>query len=111
MKSHTKGFLLSGVLGLICSLAVAVMAPSPAAAFLTDMPVMDKADIAKLTDDKLIEKYIDVMIELEASQTFHESAGFNNPNEYKKFKDLLRFRTYLFLEIKKRELDIPQTKP
>jgi len=82
-----------------------------AGAFLTDVSTLDKAAIAALTDEQLIDKFIDVMIELEASQTFHETAGFNNPNEYNKYKALLRFRTDLLLEIKKRELQVPQITP
>jgi len=103
--------MLSCIFAVIVALVIVALFPAPGQAFLTDVPMLEKSAIASLTDEQLIDKYIDVMIELEASQTFHETAGFNNANEYKKYKALLRYRTDLFLEIKKRELEVPQIKP
>lgn len=77
----------------------------------SNIETLDQAAIQKLSDQELINKYIDIMIELEASQTFHRTSGFSSPAEYNKFKDLLRYRTYLFLEIEKRKLEIPKIAP
>ena len=80
-------------------------------AFLYDINILPRTAIEKLTDKALLDAYIDAMIELEAAQTFHQTSGFTKAEEYEKFKALLRYRTDLILEIKKRELELPQITP
>ena len=79
-------------------------------AFLYEVQILDRAAISKLSDEALIEKYIDVMIELEASKAFHERAGFT-PKEYQHHKSLIRFRVNIIREIQKRKLEIPKINP
>ena len=73
----------------------------------SDVVVLEKKDIVALADDKLIEKYMDTIVEIEASKTFHATNGFS-PKDYKEFKDILKFRLYLLTEIHSRNLEIPQ---
>ena len=80
-------------------------------AFLYDVNILPKTAIEKLSDEALIDAYIDVMIELEAAQTFHQTSGFGKASEYQKFKKLLRYRTDLIMEMRKRELEIPPINP
>ncbi len=77
--------------------------------FLFEIQPLAEDAIKTLSDEKLMDTYIDVMVELEAVDTFYDTAGLT-PKEYKKYKALLRFRTDLLLEIQKRELKIPQIK-
>ena len=80
-------------------------------AFLYNVNVLTKSAIENLSDEALIDAYIDVMIELEAAQTFHQTSGFGKASEYEKFKKILRFRTDLIMQMKKRELEIPAITP
>lgn len=82
---------------------------STAQAFVFDLSPVNKEAVAKFTDRKLTDTYIDVMIELEAAGKFFSNTGMK-PKEYKKYKELLRYRTDLMIEIQKRELEVPETK-
>ena len=50
--------------------------------------------------------FIDVLVEMEASKTFHTTSGFT-PKEYTAYKNLLRYRIQLLMEIHKRGLEAP----
>ena len=78
-----------------------------AQAFLFEIVFSDKAVVAQWKDEKLIDMYIDAMIELEAANKFFSNTGMK-PKEYKKYKRLLRYRTDLLIEIQARELMIPK---
>lgn len=75
--------------------------------FGLDVVILEKKDIVKLVDDQLIDKYMDTVVEIEASKSFHATNGFS-AKDYKEFKDLLKFRLYLLMEIHSRNLEIPQ---
>ena|SRR3989338_1580227 len=77
-------------------------------AFLYEVQVLDREKIGKLSDAVLLDTYIDTVVEIQASQDFHRTAGFT-PKEYKQYKELLRYRINLIQEIKKRKLDLPLT--
>ncbi len=76
------------------------------AAFIYELKTLDKKEIAKLSDEELIDAYLEVMIEFKASSMFHETSGFT-PKDYEKYKALLRYRIYLEVEMNKRELEAP----
>ncbi len=78
-----------------------------ASSFIFRIPVMDKSAIDQLSDEELMNKYIDVEIELEAATTFYSRAGLSS-KDYDLYKKVLRFRTDLLLEIQQRKLEIPQ---
>ena len=71
-----------------------------------EVDVLAAKDIALLDDQKLIDTYIDVLVEIEATKTFHSTSGFL-PREFKKYKSLLKYRLQLFFEIHRRKLEIP----
>ncbi len=75
-------------------------------AYMEVVTILDKKDIVKLSDDKLIDTYIDVIVEMEASKTFHTTSGFT-PKQYTAYKDLLRYRIQLLIEIHKRGIEPP----
>ena len=83
-------------------LALTAMAVS----FEPEVKILDKKDIALLTDDKLVDTYMDTLVEIEESRSFHATSGFS-PRDYKTFKDLLKFRMLLTMEIHNRNLEIP----
>lgn len=83
------------------------LAAGSSQAFLFEIKPLNQSAIVTMNDAKLMDTYIDVMIELEAVNTFYRNAGFT-PKEYGKYKTLLRFRTDLLIEIQKRKLDIPR---
>ncbi|NTV29261.1 MAG: hypothetical protein HGA80_04185 [Candidatus Omnitrophica bacterium] len=77
------------------------------AAFPADeVMILEQNEIVALPDDKLIDTYIDVLAEMEASKTFHATSGFT-PKEYKKYKDLVRYRLKLMFELHRRKLELP----
>ena len=77
------------------------------AEYPSDVSILDKPSIVKLTDDQLIDVYENTIVEIEANRSFHATSGFS-PKEYKDFKDLLKFRLLLLVEIHSRNLEIPQ---
>jgi hypothetical protein len=77
------------------------------AAFTSNVVVLEKQDIGKLSDEKLLDAYTDVLVELEAVKTFHTTSGFTT-KQYDEYRSLLKYRLQLLLEIHSRNLEIPQ---
>lgn len=102
MKSSMKVLV-----GAVCMVFVMV---TTSHAFLYDVKVLTKDEIAKLSDEALIDKYIDVLVEMEASKTFHQNSGFSMEG-YQLFKNLIRFKIWLSLEVDKRGLELGATIP
>ena len=99
--------ILAVMLFVVVGLCV-VTDKAASADFLYNVPILEKAAIQSLSDTELIDKYIDVMVELEASRTFHATSGFSSAKEYEKYKELIKYRIYLEMELQKRELDAPE---
>jgi hypothetical protein len=79
----------------------------PARAFMEEnIAILNKDDIAKLSDEKLIDAYIDTTVELEASKSFHATVRYT-PQEYTTYKNIMRYRVQLLMEINKRGLEVP----
>ncbi|VAX35899.1 hypothetical protein MNBD_UNCLBAC01-1113 [hydrothermal vent metagenome] len=87
---------------IIVLLSIFVVLSTQAMAFLYEIPVLTKAEIVKLSDEDLVETYIEVKIEEKASKEFHRAAGFSSAKDYNKRKNLLRFLFELRLEMSKR---------
>ena len=86
---------------------VLFLTPLAMAEFPSDVLILDKPAIVKLSDDQLVDTYENVLVEIEANRTFHATSGFS-PKEYKDFKALLKFRLLLLIEIHARNLELPQ---
>ena len=86
---------------------VLFLTPLSMAAFPSDVAILDKPSIVKLSDDELIDIYENTLVEIQANQSFHATSGFS-PKEYKDYKALLKFRLLLLVEIHRRHLDLPQ---
>ena len=71
-----------------------------------DIQVLDPKDILQLDDQKLVDAYIDAVVEIEATKTFHSTSGFT-PKEFKKYKSLLKYRMQLLFEVHRRKMEIP----
>jgi len=92
----------------VCLLVFSLlMVASTSFAYLSDIKIIPTKDIEKLTDDGLGGVYFDVLIELTAITANHQGSGFS-PNEYKQFKELLRYQYNLKRELQKRQLEIPK---
>jgi len=83
------------------------LTPLSMAEFPSDVTILDKPAIIKLTDDQLIDTYENTIVEIEANRSFHATSGFS-PKEYKNYKALLKFRLLLLIEIHSRNLELPQ---
>lgn len=73
-------------------------------AFLFEVPILSKEQIAKLSDRELEDKYLDALVELEAVETFYCNSGFT-PKEYAKLTALLKYRVLLLREMNLREIE------
>ncbi len=71
-----------------------------------EVRILGAQDMALLSDDKLVDAYIDAAVEIEATKTFHVTSGFT-PKEYKRYKALLKYRVQLLFEARRRKLDVP----
>ena len=92
---------------LITLLLLTSITPFAFAAFTSNVVMLDKTEVAKLNDEKLTDAYMDVLVELEAVRTFHSTSGFS-PKQYDEFRDLLKYRLRLLLEIHTRNIEIPR---
>ena len=84
-----------------------ILTPLSRAEFPSDVVILDKPSILRLSDDQLINAYEDTIVEIQADTTFHATSGFS-PKEYKDYKALLKFRLLLLVEIHSRNLELPQ---
>ncbi len=91
----------------LAMMMVLFLTPLSMAEYPSDVTILDKSAIVKLTDDQLIDAYEDTIVEIEANRSFHATSGFS-PKEYKDFKALLKFRLLLLVEIHSRNLELPQ---
>lgn len=71
-----------------------------------DIKVLTQKEIALLSDDRLVDAYMDVLVEMEAGKTFHTTSGFK-PREYARYKEILKYRLLLRFEIHRRKLEVP----
>ncbi len=94
-----KNLLMASLVVLVCCLN--------AMAYLSELKILTKQEIVKLSDEKILEAYIDALVELTASETFHTTSGFT-PKEYENYKEMLRYKILLLQEIDKRKLDVPR---
>ena len=101
MNNHFKKFLI-----MVFVLSITAQAW----AFVFEVPILEKDKIASLSDDALTDNYIDVLVETEAVKAFYSKGGFT-PKEYDKYKDLLRYKIFLTLEMQKRKMEIPKYNP
>ena len=86
---------------------VLCLTPLSMAEFPSDVAILDKPAIVKLSDDQLIDAYENTTVEIEANRSFHATSGFS-PKEYKDYKAMLKFRLMLLVEIHSRNLELPQ---
>lgn len=106
-RKNLNNFLKSNVLVVFVLIVLGFGVCTKVFAYLPNIPILDKEAIAGLTDDKLIDAYIDAVVELQANETFHKTSGFS-PKEYESYKELLRYRILLLKEIDKRKLETPR---
>jgi hypothetical protein len=77
------------------------------AEYPSDVTILDKPAIVKLSDDQLIDAYENTIVEIQADTSFHATSGFS-PKEYRDYKAMLKFRLLLLVEIHSRNLELPQ---
>ncbi len=97
-----KKFLLA-----LLMLSVCYVQPLCAGSSLdSDVKILTKDEVAKLTDEQLITQYVDVVVELEAKNTFYRTSGMV-PKDFAEHKSLIRYRINLVMEIHNRNLETP----
>ena len=79
-------------------------------AYISEIPTLDRKSIHALSDDQLMDAYIEAEVELEAQNAFHATSGFA-PKEYDAYKNLIRYRMYLLLEMNRRKIEAPPAAP
>jgi len=92
---------------ILAMMMVLALTPLAMAEYPSDVAILDKSAIVKLTDEGLIDTYENTIVEIDADRSFHATSGFS-PKEYKDFKALLKFRLLLLVEIHGRNLELPQ---
>lgn len=101
--------------GCLAVAVLAVMTVMPVSAFgqqslLFSTPVKSLEEIRKMSDQELIDTFIDVMVDIEASTVFSQAAGFTK-KDFDQYKRLLKYRVYLIQEFQRRKLPIPKIQP
>jgi len=91
----------------LAMIMVLFLTPLSMATYPSDVTILDKPAIVKLSNDQLVDVYEKTLVEIEANRSFHATSGFS-PKEFRDYKALLRFRLLLLVEIHSRSLDLPQ---
>ncbi len=73
---------------------------------IEEVQILEAKDILLLDDQKLVDAYIDAVVEIDATKTFHSTSGFT-PKEFKKYKSLLKYRLQLLFEMHRRKMEVP----
>lgn len=76
-------------------------------AYPLELVLLPREEVVRLSDAKLTEAYVEVLVELDAMKAFHMTSGFH-PREYRDFKSLLRYRLWMALEMQKRKIKFPE---
>ena len=107
-QAHSPNEVSMNPRNLIIAAVLLSMFPAwPAHAFMEeDIVILNREDISKLNDTQLIDAYIDTSVELEASKNFHATVRYT-PQEYATYKNIMRYRVHLLMEINKRGLELP----
>ncbi|MBF0489449.1 MAG: hypothetical protein HQL15_02365 [Candidatus Omnitrophica bacterium] len=93
---------------LILSLALLCVPLSGAwASYTSTLTVLEKKDIAKLTDEQLTDAYMNALVDVEARKDFFNRFGLVG-KDLDDYKAVLKYRLVLLMEIHGRNLDIPQ---
>jgi len=87
-------------------LLVSLFVAQSAGAFVFQLEVKDKEGIKQLSTEQLKETYLDAIIEKKAGETFYGNSAFV-PNEYRKYKNLLKYIVRLREEMSTREIEAP----
>lgn len=100
------------ILALAGSLLILPLTPRPAAAesFLFASPAYTLDDPSGLSVEQLRQNYIEVSVDIEAAKVFGVSAGLTAP-DFKKLKELLRYRVQLLQEFDHRGMEVPRVEP
>ena len=77
------------------------------AGYAANLAILEKKDIAKLTDEELTNTYMDALVEVQARKDFFNRFGFAG-KDLDDYKAMLKYRLTLLMEIHSRNLDIPQ---
>ena len=89
----------------ILILSLCLVWTSTASAFLYELKMHSSLEIKEMSNEQLLDAYLDAKIEERASAEFHEGAGFSNAKEYQMRKQLLRYIIFLRKEMQERALE------
>jgi hypothetical protein len=103
---HTGSGKAAAMKKIFVTLLLVGALATQAFAFLSDMKVLTKEEIGKLSDTEIVEVYTSAIIERKATEAFHANAGFT-PKEYDAFKELLGFIVRLRQEMLNRNVTVP----
>lgn len=77
------------------------------AAYTSTLVILDKKDISKLTDEQLLNTYMDTVVDVQARKDFFWHFGLAG-KDLDEYKAAMKYRLLLLMEIHSRNLDIPQ---
>ncbi len=77
------------------------------AAYTSDLKILDKKEIAKLSDEQLTDTYMDALVDVDTRKDFFNHFGLSG-KDLDDYKAVMKYRLLLLMEIHGRNLDIPQ---
>ena len=77
------------------------------AAYTSDLKVLEKKEIVKLTDEQLTDVYMNTLVDVEARKDFFNHFGLAG-KDLDDYRAVMKYRLLLLMEIHSRNLDIPQ---
>ena len=92
---------------ILCAIFLFMPLTGVWAAYTSNFTILDKKDIAKLSDEQLTSTYMDTLVEVQVRKDFFNHFGFVG-KDLDDYKAVMKYRLMLLLEIHSRNLDIPQ---
>jgi hypothetical protein len=91
----------------VLSIALLCLPLTAWAGYTSSLKILEKPQIAKLTDEQLTNAYMDALVDVEARRDFFNHFGFAG-KDLDDYREVMKYRLILLLEIHSRNLDIPQ---
>jgi hypothetical protein len=91
---------------VLAALVTLFLAGPISAAVTSEVVVLQQTELTKLSNDELLETYIETLAEVEAIRAYHGAIGMS-AGEYAEYKDLVKYRLRLLMEIHTRNIALP----
>ncbi len=92
---------------LILSALILLVPLTAWAGYTSNLVILDKKEISKLSDEELTNVYMDTWVDAQARKDFFNHFGMAG-KDLDEYKAVMKYRLLLLMEVHSRNIDIPQ---